>query len=69
MTVHTGHTVQSETRLTKPLLRGLSVVLDNLDHTRAERLDRGNVVGEHTHVTGRGGDVDLDDAGGGVERL
>jgi hypothetical protein len=65
----TIHTVQSEPRLTKPLLRGLSVVLDNFDHTRAKGLDRGNVVGEHTHVTGRGGDVDLDDAGGGVERL
>lgn len=55
--------------LTKPLLALLSVLLDNLNHTRPESLDGGNVVGEDTHVTSSGGDVDLNDTGRRVEGL
>lgn len=55
--------------LTKPLLALLSVLLDNLNHTRPESLDGRNVVGEDTHVTSSGGNVDLNDTGRRVERL
>lgn len=40
---------------------GAAALLDDLDDTRLELLDRGNVVGEDTHVTRLGGNVDLDD--------
>ena len=44
---------------TKPLFRRVAR-LDDLNDTRAEGLNRGRVVGEDTHVTSRGGDVNLD---------
>ena len=35
--------------------------LDNLYNTRLQRFDGRNVVGEDAHVTGLGGNVDLND--------
>ena len=35
-------------------------LLDDLNQTRLQLLDGGDVVGENTHVTGLGGKVDLD---------
>lgn len=55
--------------LTKPLLALLSILLNNLNHTRPKGLDGRNVVGEDAHVTSGGGDVDLDDTGRRVEGL
>lgn len=55
--------------LTKPLLALLSILLNNLNHTRPKGLDGRNVVGEDTHVTSSSGDVDLDDTGRRVEGL
>jgi hypothetical protein len=43
---------------TEELLGG-TVLLNNLDEARLELLNGGNVVGEDTHLTGGGGDVDL----------
>lgn len=43
---------------TKVLLGG-TTLLDNLDKAGLELLNGGNVVGEDTHLTGGGGDVDL----------
>lgn len=43
---------------TEVLLAG-TVLLEDLNETRLELLDGGNVVGEDTHLTGGGGDVDL----------
>lgn len=40
---------------------GAAVLLDDLDDTGLELLNGGNVVGEDTHLTRLGGDVDLDD--------
>lgn len=44
---------------TEELLGG-TALLDDLDETGLELLNGGNVVGEDTHLTGLGGDVDLD---------
>ena len=54
--------------LTEPLL-ALAGTLDDLDDARLEGLNGGNVVGEDTHVTGLGGNVDLRHALGGVDGL
>ena len=43
---------------TEVLLAG-TALLEDLNETGLELLDGGNVVGEDTHVTGGGGDVDL----------
>lgn len=40
---------------------GAAVLLNDLDDTRLELLNGGDVVGEDTHVARFGGDVDLDD--------
>jgi hypothetical protein len=50
----------SEARIghTEVLLGG-TTLLNNLDKTGLELLNGGNVVGEDTHLTGGGGDVDL----------
>ena len=53
---------------TEPLFRRVTA-LDDLNDTRAKRLDRRRVVGEDTHVTGRGGKVDLNHIGRGEDRL
>jgi hypothetical protein len=45
--------------LTEELL-STTALLNDLDQTGLQLLDRGNVVGENTHLTGLGGDVDLD---------
>lgn len=42
-------------------LLGATRLLNNLDQTRLELLNRGNVVGKDTHLARLGGDVDLDD--------
>ena len=42
-------------------LLGAAALLDDLDHTGLQLLDGGDVVGEDTHLSGLGGDVDLDD--------
>jgi hypothetical protein len=41
------------------VLLGGAALLNDLDETGLELLDGGNVVGEDTHLTGGGGDVDL----------
>lgn len=41
-------------------LLGLTALLDDLDETGPQLFDAGNVAGEDTHVTGLGGNVDLD---------
>lgn len=53
---------------TEELLGG-TALLNNLDQAGLELLDGRNVVGEDTHVTGLGGDVDLDDILGLVDGL
>ena len=45
-------------RRTEELLAGTGL-LDDLNETRLELLDGGNVVGEDTHLTGLGGNVHL----------
>lgn len=45
-------------------LLGSTTLLNDLNKTGLELLNRGNVVGENTHLSGLGGDVDLDNAGG-----
>lgn len=39
---------------------GATALLNNLHETGLQLLDRGNVVGEDTHLAGLGGNVDLD---------
>lgn len=63
-----GSRTPSTLSLTEPLAR-LAAVLDDLDNTGTEGLNGGNVVGEDTHVTGRGGEVDLGHASRRVEGL
>lgn len=46
-------------RRTEELL-GATALLNNLNETGLQLFDRGNVVGEDTHLTGLGGNVDLD---------
>lgn len=46
-------------RLTEELL-GATAFLNDLNETGLQLFDRGNVVGEDTHLTGLGGNVDLD---------
>ena len=58
----------SRTSLTKPLFR-LVASLNDLNDTRAQRLDRWCVVGEDTHITGRRGKVYLYHIGGGEDGL
>ena len=41
------------------VLLGGAALLEDFDETGLELLDGGNVVGEDTHLTGGGGDVDL----------
>lgn len=41
------------------VLLGGTALLKDLDETGLELLDGGNVVGEDTHLTGGGGNVDL----------
>jgi hypothetical protein len=53
---------------TKPLLGSVSR-FDDLDHTRTQSLDGGNVVREDTHVTSCSGDVYLDNIFGGEDSL
>lgn len=50
-------------------LLAATALLNNLDHTRLELLDGRHVVGEDTHLSGLGGDVDLDDVLGAVDLL
>lgn len=53
---------------TEELLAG-TVLLDDLNQTGLQLLDGGHVVREDTHLSGLGGDVDLDDALGLVDGL
>ena len=53
---------------TEPLFRRVTA-LNDLNDTRAERLDRRRVVGEDTHVTSRRREVHLDDIGRGEDGL
>lgn len=46
-------------RRTEELL-GATTLLNNLNKAGLQLFDRGNVVGEDTHLTGFGGNVDLD---------
>lgn len=46
-----------------------ATILDDLDHARLQLLNGGNVVGQDTHISRLGGDVDLDDALGLVDGL
>lgn len=48
-----GHTEES--------LAG-ATILDDLDHAGLQLFNGGNVVGQDTHISRLGGDVDLDDA-------
>jgi hypothetical protein len=41
------------------VLLGGAALLEDFDETGLELFDRGNVVGEDTHLTGGGGNVDL----------
>lgn len=50
-------------------LLGATGLLNNLNHTRLQLLNRGNVVGENTHLARLRGDVDLDDLLGLVDGL
>lgn len=50
-------------------LLAAAALLDNLNQTGLELLNRGDVVGENTHLSGLGGKVDLDDILGLVEGL
>lgn len=53
----------------KEELLAAATVLDDLNQTGLQLLDGGNVVGENTHLSGLGGDVDLDDILGLVDGL
>lgn len=55
-------------RRTEKLLAA-SVLLNNLNQSRLELLNRRDVVGEETHLSRLGGEVDLDDVLGGVDLL
>jgi hypothetical protein len=44
-------------------------ILNNLNQTRLELLNRRDVVRKDTHLSGFRGDVDLDNVLGGVDRL
>ena len=55
--------------LTEKLLALSSLVLNHLDDSRSERLDRRNVVGQDTHIAGCCGEVDLGDTGRREEGL
>lgn len=46
-----------------------TALLNDLDQTRLQLLNGRDVVGENTHVSGLGGQVDLDDILGLVEGL
>lgn len=46
------------------VLLGSTALLNDLNETRLQLLNGGNVVGKDTHLTGGGGDVDL----GAVDR-
>ena len=50
-------------------LLGTTSLLNNLNEAGLKLLDRRNVVGENTHLTGLGGDVDLNDILRLVDRL
>lgn len=50
-------------------LLAAAALLDDLDQTGLQLLDGGDVVGEDTHLSGLGGEVDLDDILGLVEGL
>lgn len=50
-------------------LLATGALLNDLDQSRLELLDRRDVVGEEAHLSGLGGDVDLDDVVGGVDLL
>lgn len=51
------------------ILLASGALLDDLDETWLQLLNGGNVVGEHTHITGFRGDVDLDDILGFINGL
>jgi hypothetical protein len=53
---------------TEELLAG-SARLDDLDESRSESLDGGDMVGENTSSTGHSWDVDLGDVGRGEDGL
>ncbi len=53
---------------TEELLGG-AALLDNLNEAGLQLLNRGDVVGENTHLTGLGRNVDLDDILGLVDGL
>lgn len=50
-------------------LLGTTSLLDNLDDSGLQLLNGGNVVGQDTHFTGLGGNVDLNDVLGVVDGL
>ena len=50
---------RARTGRTEVLLGG-ATLLNNLNETRLQLLDGGNVVGKDTHLTRLSGDVDLD---------
>jgi hypothetical protein len=50
-------------------LLGAAALLNHLDDTGLQLLDRGNVLGKNTHLAGLSGEVDLDDIGGLVDGL
>lgn len=54
--LHNGETARQEELLVAALL------LDDLNQTGLQLLDRGNVVGQNTHLTCLCGEVDLDTA-------
>lgn len=60
MAVNSGHTEE---------LLAVTTVLDDLNQTRLELLDGRNVVGEDTHLSGLGGDVNLNNILRRVDRL
>lgn len=64
-----AETIQVRFRLTKPLLGLRSSILNDLNNTSLQCLDRGNVVGENTHVTSSSWDIDLGDTLGRVKGL
>lgn len=50
-------------------LLAVAALLDDLDQTGLQLLNGGDVVGEDTHLSRLGGEVDLDDILGLVEGL
>lgn len=60
--------LHSGSKRTEELLAAARL-LDDLDQTGLQLLDGGHVVGEDTHISGLGGQVDLDDILGLVEGL